>query len=84
MSKTKPDKDLARWCAVLAELNAPTDIVPPGWRTLGDLAKQIGATVPTLQRKMRWLIKEGKAERRSFRIQLAKNVRPVPHYRLRK
>lgn len=83
LSPPLPDPDLAKWCAVLAELNAPTDVVPPGWRTLGEIAKQIGITLPTLQRKIRWLLKEGKAERKNFRIQLAKNVRPVAHYRLK-
>ena len=79
----RADKELAKWCAVLAESTAATDTVPPGWLTISELSKQTGSPTATLQHKIRRLIDAGKAERKDFRIRLAKNVRPVPHYRLK-
>ena len=83
LSPPLPDPDLARWCAVLAESTAATDTVPPGWLTISELSRQTGSPTATLQHKIRRLIEAGKAERKDFRIRLAKNVRPVPHYKLR-
>jgi len=77
-----PDPDLVEWCKALAESSAPLDVVPPGWLTVQELAKQLRRAVPTLQSKVRQLHLDGKAECQFFRIQLAKNRRPVPHYRL--
>jgi hypothetical protein len=71
------------WTAALAAVSAPTDTVPPGWLTISELSKQTGSATATLQHKIRRLIDAGKAERKDFRIHLAKNVRPVPHYRLK-
>jgi hypothetical protein len=81
--KPKPDKDLAKWCAALATVSAPIDVVPPGWHTVIQLSNKTKAGVPTLQKKLRHLLNSGQAERKNFRIRLAKNVRPVPHYRLK-
>ena len=81
--KLKPDPDLAEWCKALLESTAPVDVVPPGWFSVRGLAKQLATPIPTLQGKMQRLYKAGKAERKSFRVQLEKNVRPVPHYKLK-
>jgi hypothetical protein len=84
MSKRpKPDADLAQWCKALLESTAPTDVVPPGWFTVRGLAAKLKTPVPTLQGKMQRLFKAGRAERKNFRVQLEKNVRPVPHYKLK-
>jgi hypothetical protein len=82
-AKLKADPDLAEWCKALLESTAPVDVVPPGWFSVRGLAKQLATPIPTLQGKMQRLYKAGKAERKSFRVQLEKNVRPVPHYRLK-
>jgi hypothetical protein len=82
-AKLKVDPDLAEWCKALLESTAPTDVVPPGWFSVRGLAKQLATPIPTLQGKMQRLYKAGRAERKSFRVQLEKNVRPVPHYRLK-
>jgi hypothetical protein len=82
-AKLKPDPDLAEWCKALLESAAPVDVVPPGWFSVRGLAKQLATPIPTLQGKMQRLYKAGKAERKSFRVQLEKNVRPVPHYKLK-
>jgi hypothetical protein len=83
MKRSKPDADLAKWCKALAESAAPLDVVPPGWFTVRGLAKKLKKPVPTLQGKMQRLFAAGKAERKSYRVQLDKTVRPVPHYRLK-
>ena len=82
-AQLKVDPDLAEWCKALLESTAPTDVVPPGWFSVRGLAKQLKTPVPTLQGKMQRLFAAGKAERKNFRVQLEKNVRPVPHYKLK-
>ena len=79
----KPDPDLAQWCAALAAITTPTDVVPPGWQTIQQIAGKTKIPVPTLQQKLNRLVASGQAERKMFRIRLAKNTRPVPHYRLK-
>jgi hypothetical protein len=81
--KRQADADLAAWCAALAAVATPTDIVPPGWRTALKIAKRTGTPVSTIQAKLKHLVSSGQAERKLFRIRLAKNARPVPHYRLK-
>lgn len=80
---TKPDADLARWCAVLAEGTAVVDEVPPGWFTTAQLAEKTNKAVPTMKHALRRLLDLGKVETKTFRVRLNKLVRPVPHYRLK-
>ena len=82
MSKAKPDKDLARWCAALA---APivTDTVPPGWLTTRQIAAKLGKALPTMGALLGRAVREGRAERKTFRITTGAVTRPVPHYRLK-
>ena len=81
--KLTPDPDLAQWCKALLESTAPTDVVPPGWFSVRGLALKLKTPIHTIQGKMQRLFKAGKAERKSYRVQLEKNVRPVPHYKLK-
>jgi DNA-binding transcriptional ArsR family regulator len=84
MSKrTKPDPDLARWCAVLAEGAAIIDAVPAGWFTCAQLAANTGKAAPTMKHALKRLVEAGKVEVKNFRVRLKKMVRPVPHYRLK-
>ena len=78
-----PDHDLAEWCAALAGITTPTDVVPPDWETTQQIAAKTKVPVPTLQQKLKRLVAAGQAERKKFRIRLARNTRPVPHYRLK-
>ena len=82
-TKLKVDPDLAQWCKALLESTAPVDVVPPGWFSVRGLALKLKTPVPTIQTKMQRLFAAGRAERKNFRVQLEKNVRPVPHYRLK-
>jgi hypothetical protein len=81
--KTKPDPELAKWCAVLAQVTTPVDVVPPGWQTIQQISDKTKVPVPTLQQKINRLVFTGQAERKKFTIRLAKKTRPVPHYKLK-
>jgi hypothetical protein len=83
ISTAKADPDLAQWCAALAQITAPADIVPPGWQTAQQLAAKTRVPVPTLQQKLKRLVDGGQAERKMFCVRLVKQTRPVPHYRLK-
>jgi len=71
------------WAAALSQITTPVDIVPPGWQTIQQISAKTKVPVPTLQQKLKRLVASGKVERKMFRICLAKNTRPVPHYRLK-
>ena len=78
-----PDPDLAKWCAVLSESVAVAEQVPPGWFTTEQLCKKTGQSRCRVQARIRRLFARGKAEKKTFRIQLKRQVRPVAHYRLK-
>ena len=71
------------WAAALAQISTPVDVVPPGWQTIRQIAAKTRVPVPTLQQKLKRLVAAGQAEQKMFCIRLAKNTRPVPHYRLK-
>jgi hypothetical protein len=80
---TAEDLAASAWAAALLGATVAPDVVPPGWFTVRGLALKLKTPVPTIQGKMQRLFAAGKAERRNYRVQLEKNVRPVPHYRLK-
>jgi hypothetical protein len=77
------DKDLAAWCAALAEPTIATEQVPAGWFTVADLAEQTQRRPVTVSGRMRDFVRQGKAEMRRFRIMTGRGVYPVPHYKLK-
>jgi hypothetical protein len=79
---TTPDPDLAKWCAALAT-SAALDAVPPGWLTARQLAAKLGKSRNTMGSLLASAVREGRAERKDFRIVNGQVTRPVPHYRLR-
>ena len=85
MKKKVTAEELAAsaWAAALSQITTPTDVVPPGWETIQQIAHKTKVPVPTLQQKLKRLVSSGQAELKMFRIRLAKNTRPVPHYRLK-
>ena len=85
MKKKVTAEELAAsaWAAALAQISTPVDVVPPGWQTIQQIAGKTKIPVPTLQQKLNRLVASGQAERKKFRIRLARNTRPVPHYRLK-
>ena len=82
LSTTKPDTDLARWCAVLSEAK-PADKVPPGWFTAKQIAEKTGKACSTIGTQLCRAVAEGRCERKTFRVQTGEMVRPVPHYKLK-
>jgi hypothetical protein len=84
MKRTKPDPDLAKWCAALAEPSVPAEPVPAGWFTVAHLAAEMRLDISTVSERLRRRITAGQAESKRFRILTGRGVYPVPHYRLLK
>ena len=81
---TKADAELAKFCRVLAEPSVVAEVVPPGWFNVRELAKQSNRERCTISKRMVDMVAAGKAETAKFRIQTARGIYPVPHYRLTK
>lgn len=62
---------------------AQAETVPAGWYTMSELADEIGISYSNARRRISFMLKEGRVEKKVFRIMLERQVRPVPHYRLR-
>jgi predicted transcriptional regulator len=81
--KSKPDADLAAWCAMLSQSSITPETVPPGWFTVAQLASQWGRSECTTGERVKRLFRAGQIERKDFIIQLQQVVRRTPHYRLK-
>jgi|LakMenEpi03Aug12_release.lakeMendotaPanAssembly.Ray.scaffolds.fasta_scaffold17186_2 hypothetical protein len=79
--KNKADADLARWCEVLAE-DKPVDQVPEGWKTVKQLAEDLGKSVTATKILVALALKRGAVESRRYRVRSAQKVYPVTHYKL--
>ena len=80
---TKPDADLAAWCAMLSQSSIAPETVPPGWFTVAQLSTQWGRSVCTTGERVKRLYRAGQVERKDFVIKLDQVVRRTPHYRLK-
>jgi hypothetical protein len=85
MSKSKVTAEQLEASAWAAALASPivSDQVPPGWMTsreIGIKLKKAGSTIGHLLSRA---VREGRAEKQSFRITSGQVTRPVPHYRLK-
>jgi predicted transcriptional regulator len=81
-STTTPDPDLAKWCAALSFTDV-CDVVPPGWKTLAEIAIMLGRNRSTAQRQVTAAIAAGRFECQKFRVKVGqRSSYPVPHYRL--
>jgi predicted DNA-binding ArsR family transcriptional regulator len=69
------------WAAALAGPKVG-DKVPAGWHTARELSEMIGKSTTRTYEMLQKALRQGKCERREFRIPAAGTVRPVPHYRL--
>ena len=81
LSTTKPDADLAAWCAALVPDNV--DKVPAGWMTCAELADKLGKTKDTVSGQLSVAVRAGRAEMKRFRILTNRGAYPVPHYKLK-
>jgi hypothetical protein len=57
--------------------------VPPGWFTTRQIASKLGKALPTTGASLGRAVRDGRAERRLFRITTGAITRPVPHYKLK-
>lgn len=53
-----------------------------GWNTLRELSDKLDVSESTLLRRLRKLVREDAAEKKTFRIRLEKFHRDVVHYKL--
>ena len=85
MSKniTSEQLEASAWAAAFETTITPEE-VPAGWHTLRHIAAKLGKAESTIGAHLSRVVREGKAEVKSFRILTGKVVRPVPHYRLLK
>jgi hypothetical protein len=81
LSTTKPDTDLAAWCAAL--LPANVDKIPAGWLTCAELADKLGKTKDTVSGQLSVAVRAGRAEMQKYRVMTNRGVYPIPHYRLK-
>jgi hypothetical protein len=77
-SKANND-DLAKWCAALAA-NVVTDEVPPGWHTARELGERLGICESSMGKKLTKSLREGRIEKKLFRVVTGQVTRAVPHY----
>jgi hypothetical protein len=73
-------KDWAK--ALQAALNDEAEKVPKGWMTIEQWTKFSNKSAQTTWRRIVMMVKNGRAERRMFRINRNGVVRPIPHYSL--
>lgn len=68
-----------KWLQAITDVrSASFDVVPKGWLTTKDIAKEIGCSAPHATKYVRALVEAGRAEKKIFRL-----GRPIPHYRLK-
>jgi hypothetical protein len=60
------------------------EIVPPGWKTIFQLADEHKTSQTTIRTKVGELIAAGKCERRKFRVDRNGHIHALYHYRLKK
>lgn len=81
MKKPKPDPQLAAWCAALSTEFAE-DQVPPGWLTSNKIGEMLNKSTSRISEMLKTAMRNGKCEKKLFRVKNAGTVRPVPHYKL--
>ena len=82
LSTTKPDADLAKWCAALAT-QAATDEVPPGWLKMSEIATLLGKSESHMAKLIRRAADDGRCETAMFRVVCGQRVLALRHYRLK-
>lgn len=72
------------WQNALAQAKkASVDVVPVGWKTAQQLAKELDYSASNIaNRILTPLIAVGKAERKDFNIMSGQSIHKIPHYRL--
>lgn len=78
----KPDAELAKWCEALSTQFAE-ETVPSGWKTSKQIAELLNRSPSRISEMLNTAIRNGRCEKKLFRVQNGGTVRPVPHYKLK-
>lgn len=54
--------------------------VPEGWLTIQQMCEELGINERTMRTRLDALLREKKIQKRQYRIDIGKDVRPVWHY----
>ncbi len=74
---------MSQWLKAITEARCERTEKPGAqWKTLQQIAKEMGLSRPRTASIVTELIEAKKADRKSFVISTGSVVRPVPHYRL--
>jgi predicted transcriptional regulator len=80
--KLAVDNDLAEWCSVLSSQSASVEPVPAGWKTILQLAEELGKSRAHTSHQVQAAYKAGTLERKIFSIVTGDKIYPVPHYKV--
>jgi len=67
--------------ALKAQSEKQVEVVPKGWFTSSQLAKQVGVTTNTMNKNLKGLVQAGLYETKSFKIKSGSRIFGIPHYR---
>lgn len=79
----KQEKTANGWLKELMEeshMTGKPDSVPDGWITLSDMANQLSVPLTTMNSRLIKLMKLGKIQKKTFRINTGRGISPVLHY----
>lgn len=72
---------MSEWLDLVQRAGDEPDTVPPGFKTIHQIAKEIGKSYPRTSHIVRSLMEKGLAKRSSFRVQAGSRMVPVFHYK---
>jgi len=79
----KQEKTANGWLKQLMEeshMTGTPDIIPDGWITLSEMANSLSIPLTTMNSRMIKLLKIGKIQKKSFRINTGRGISSVIHY----
>lgn len=79
---TAEQLEASAWAAALST-TAAQDTVPPGWHTARELCALLKKSNTRVGELLSEAVRQGRCERKDFRVAAAGTVRPVPHYKLK-
>lgn len=71
------------WLKALQECKPDVEFVPTGWKTMRQISDETNTPLGTTEKKILHLMKNGKVEKKKFKVDLGSVIRPTPHYRLK-
>lgn len=73
----------SEWIEAVGQVERLSTVVPDGFKTLKQIADEIGRTTSATHHLVAQLIREGRAEMRKFRIPTpGRGLYPTQHYRV--